>query len=159
MSNNEFYKTTPVSKMIGISTQSVIVWANLYLPSIKKTDSGHNLYSDADIEFLKKVKKLINKGHKHFEIQEMLGSVPVKKEKQEELIKTLPVSNDVQEIAIKKDDIQEVNSADIQAESLSTIDFILNNLDVKATFTNEALREILKKSIAYDENKRLQACK
>ena len=147
MSNEGFYKTTPVSKMIGISTQSVNVWANLYLPSIKKTDSGHNLYSDADIEVLKKVKKLIDKGHRHSDIQEML----IVKEKKEQIIK----NDDIQAPEVKN------NDPETKFNGFASIpEFIYKTMDFKSIITNDDLKYLFNRIAELEqENKRLQACK
>ena len=74
MQNGELITTSEVSELLGISKASVTLWANPHLAGLPVNKQGHKLYSNDDVEYLKKIKALLKKNYKHEEIKEMLAS-------------------------------------------------------------------------------------
>jgi|GEM_PF-5494790 len=138
--NNEEFKTTQVAKILGISKGSVPLWANVHLSKVSKNNFGHNIFSQDDIKHLKKVKELLKKGYMHDKIKDILS-----KESETEIKEPIQEAKDP------------VNSVNVQSES-STLDLILDNVDFRSSFTNDAFKQVLKRCIYLEEeNKRLLA--
>jgi len=145
--------------ILNIDKATLRKWSNFYEVDIAKNEFGYKALTENQLSFFKQIKKLADNypkayKNKHEHIKKIILA---EQTKSTETIskKNLPIQQ------IQETEIKQFNSVNIQAESFSTIDFIMNNLDVKASFTNETLREIIKKNIAYEaqENKRLQSCK
>jgi len=151
------YRLPESAEMLKIDKTTLRNWAKTYDVELGTNDFGFKVITEKQLDYFKQIKKISknypnNFKNRHEIIKKVLLSKSI-----EPPVKEVIKNNYVQEPEAKKDDLE--NKKD-ETESSSTLDFILNNLDVKATFTNEALREMIKKSIALEqENKRLQACK
>jgi len=70
MAKNELISSSKVAETVGISKGNVNMWGKKYLNNLSKNRNGHFLYSQKDIEQLSTVKKLIDKGVTHKDIEE-----------------------------------------------------------------------------------------
>lgn len=64
MSNEAKYRVGMVSKMTGLSTHTLRIWEKRYAAVLpRRTEAGGRLYSDADVERLRLLGKLVKSGH------------------------------------------------------------------------------------------------
>lgn len=64
MADEAKYRIGMVSKMTGLSTHTLRMWEKRYATVLpKRTDAGGRLYTDADIERLRLLHKLVESGH------------------------------------------------------------------------------------------------
>ena len=71
---NKFFKIGEVMEYSGLSRQVIHNYTQLGLINeVKRTVSGHRLYSEETIKQLKEIKRLQNKGKTLLEIKEILN--------------------------------------------------------------------------------------
>jgi len=64
MAGEAKYRVGMVSKMTGLSTHTLRMWEKRYAAVLpKRTDAGGRLYTDADVERLRLLHKLVQSGH------------------------------------------------------------------------------------------------
>ena len=64
MADEAKYRVGMVSKMTGLSTHTLRMWEKRYATVLpKRTEAGGRLYTDADIERLRLLHKLVQSGH------------------------------------------------------------------------------------------------
>ena len=64
MADESKYRVGMVSKMTGLSTHTLRIWEKRYAAVVpKRTEAGGRLYSDADVERLRLLYKLVQGGH------------------------------------------------------------------------------------------------
>jgi len=64
MAGEAKYRVGMVSKMTGLSTHTLRMWEKRYAAVLpKRTDAGGRLYTDADVERLRLLHKLVQNGH------------------------------------------------------------------------------------------------
>ena len=138
MVKDQQFTSSYVAKTLGISKASVSLWVNVHLPNLPKNKMGYRLFSQKDIKHLERVQNSLKDGYTHEEVKNILSNNECADINTPEF-KTTP------------------NKIGLVSES-STLDFILDNMDIKASFTNEAFKQLLKRCISLEEeNKRLIA--
>lgn len=68
------YRITTVSRLTGIPRNTLLAWERRYgLVEPGRSENGYRDYSEADVEYLRRIKQLIDSGHKISEAISLLG--------------------------------------------------------------------------------------
>jgi DNA-binding transcriptional MerR regulator len=139
MTAREFMKTLEVAKVVGVSGNSINLWANTHYDNIPTTEGGHRMYTKDHVEYFKKVKTLLKTGLKHTEIIEKLASKKIV------LSLEKPVSTQVATNETVENKFSVFNS--IPAYIFDKMDFksIITNDDIKYLFNRIAELEAVHK--------------
>jgi DNA-binding transcriptional MerR regulator len=67
------YRIRTVVEMTGIPRNTLLAWERRYgLPTPDRTDGGHRVYSDSDVQILMRLRELLGRGHRIGEAVELL---------------------------------------------------------------------------------------